>query len=1023
MVTLRKLLQDTSVILYCVALFPDRCPAQIIVRQTPVFANSTISQSTASPSPRITASPSPRITASPSLTDEALPSWNTSGRLFTACTLSVDGVGFNSWWSTHLEITVATVVTQYLQYNNTVIAGNKTTLFNTNASSIYNTHYANIGPSWITALPTDLLEGLTQAYYAETIIAPGTAATVDSKRTIIQSPVPWTNGGNALTARVSVSYDGGSFTNFIRDFTTTLWVENTQWIQTATQLPVTYSGIIDASIPAAYISFFHGQPEVVAANTWITECFQGSMNGQPSVHIPVNELTASVSSTTTINAILSGPGASKTPASAQFESIVSTAPLVPGAGSSAIVHETATVLVPATLSATTLVPLTPAAHETQILNPASSPAALEDTHSTVQSPPESKSPAPSVSANQPSSSLGNAGGAVTSPSSANVGGVIASLFANPSTSATGSLLATAPVVVIGSSAVTVNSESQFKVGSQTLVPGGSAITVGSTTYSLAASGTAIVVNGATSALPAQSPSLSAPVAPVITIASSVITANSASAFKIGDQILAPGGSAIQVSGTTYSLAPSGTAVVVNGQTSPVRPSTAPTAVPVVTVGGSTVTQDSSSQYVFAGHTLSPGGSAIQVSGTTYSLALSGAAIVVNGQTSTISPGVTAAPSYVPVITVGGSTVSRGSLSQYVVAGQTLTPGGSAVQVSGTTYSLAPSGTAIIVNGVTAAIASPIGRPVTFGSIAATPVASSAYVVAGQTLSPEGSSVFVSGTTYSLAPSGTVVVNGQSSAIQTGSTGSTLITLGNVAASRVAVSDYIVAGQTLAPGGSAITVSGTAYSLALGGSVVYVNGKSSALPTAVPGSPITLGNVVATPTEASGYVIAGQTLAPGSAITVSGSVYSLAPSGTALVVDGKTSPLPAALLVTLGGSVYTVLPTVSSGLVLGTQTLHPGSQITIAGETLSLAPGGSGIVVVSGGVTTTDGLAAAILSGLAGMATGTGTAAVTGTKVSGASGTSVAASTVPGIASGAASKVNIAISALAFGSMLGFILCL
>ncbi|KAK4992338.1 hypothetical protein LTR66_006296 [Elasticomyces elasticus] len=1016
MVTLRKLLQDTSVILYCVALFPDRCPAQIIARQTPVFANSTISQSTASPSPR--------ITASPSLTDEALPSWNTSARLFTACTLSVDGVGFNSWWSTHLEITVATVVTQYLQYNNTVIAGNKTTLFNTNASSIYNTHYANLGPSWIPGLPTDLLEGLTQAYYAETIIAPGTAASVDSKRTIIQSPVPWTNGGPALTARLSVSYDGGSFTNFIRDWTTTLWVENTQWIQTAAQLPVTYSGVIDAAIPAAYISFFHGQPEVVAAHTWITECFQGSMNGQPSVHIPVNELTASVSSTKTINAILGGPGASKTPASAQSESVVWTPSLVSGAGSSATVHETATVLVPTMSSATTLLPLTPAAHETQtVLIPASSPAALQDTHSTVQSPTESKPPAPSVSANQPPSSLGNAGGAVTSPSSANVGGVIASLFANPSTSATGSQLAAAPVVVIGSSAVTANSESQFKVGSQTLVPGGSAITVGSTTYSLAASGTAIVVSGATSALPAQSPSLNAPVAPVITIASSVITANSASAFKIGDQTLAPGGSAIQVSGTTYSLAPSGTAVVVNGQTSPVRPSTAATAVPVVTVGGSTVTQDSSSQYVFAGHTLSPGGSAIQVSGTTYSLALSGAAIVVNGQTSTISPGVTAAPSYVPVITVGGSTVSRGSLSQYVVAGQTLTPGGSAVQVSGTTYSLAPSGTAIIVNGVTAALASPIGRPVTFGSIAATPVASSAYVVAGQTLSPEGSSVVVSGTTYSLAPSGTVVVNGQSSAIQTGSTGSTLITLGNVAASPIAVSDYIVAGQTLAAGGSAITVSGTAYSLALGGSVVYVNGMSSALPTAGPRSPITLGNVIATPTAVSEYVIAGQTLVPGSAITVSGSTYSLAPSGTALVVNGKTSPLPTAQIVTLGGSVYTVLPTVSSGLVLGTQTLRPGSQITIAGETLSLAPGGSGIVVVSGGVTTTDGLAAAILSGLAGMATGAGTEVTTGAKVSGASGTSVPASTAPGIASGAAGKENIAISALVFGSMLSFILYL
>jgi len=42
-------------------------------------------------------------------------------------------VGLNMWWNSTLTATVATVITQYLQYNNTAIT-NTTTIYNATAT-------------------------------------------------------------------------------------------------------------------------------------------------------------------------------------------------------------------------------------------------------------------------------------------------------------------------------------------------------------------------------------------------------------------------------------------------------------------------------------------------------------------------------------------------------------------------------------------------------------------------------------------------------------------------------------------------------------------------------------------------------------------------------------------------------------------------------------------------------------------------------------------------------------------------
>jgi hypothetical protein len=133
------------------------------------------------------------------------------------------------------------------------------------------------------------------------------------------------------------------------------------------------------------------------------------------------------------------------------------------------------------------------------------------------------------------------------------------------------------------------------------------------------------------------------------------------------------------------------------------------------------------------------------------------------------------------------------------------------------------------------------------------------------------------------------------------------------------STFVIGSQTLVPGGSAATVSGTTYSLPTSGNVVVVNGKTSAFPSLSP----------------SEYVVASKTLiAGGNPITVSGTTYSLATTGAAVIINGVTQKF-----VQPGSSTY----------IIGSQTLIAGSPaITVSGTKVSLMPGGSSVIV--GGTT-------------------------------------------------------------------------
>ena len=163
--------------------------------------------------------------------------------------------------------------------------------------------------------------------------------------------------------------------------------------------------------------------------------------------------------------------------------------------------------------------------------------------------------------------------------------------------------------------------------------------------------------------------------PAITWDNSVITADSATRYKIGTQTLYPHGPAITEQGTTLSLASSGEAVVVNGHTSPLvknRPSPKPTQ-PAVSIG-------SGSYVLEGGPTVIPGGSAVVFSGTTYSALSSGTAIVINGQT--IRPTMKSTDD---VQVVHGLTVENAGGSKVLVDGHTLAMSATLIIGSGSIF--------------------------------------------------------------------------------------------------------------------------------------------------------------------------------------------------------------------------------------------------------------------------------------------------------------------------------------------------
>jgi hypothetical protein len=136
----------------------------------------------------------------------------------------------------------------------------------------------------------------------------------------------------------------------------------------------------------------------------------------------------------------------------------------------------------------------------------------------------------------------------------------------------------------------------------------------------------------------------------------------------------------------------------------------------------------------------------------------------------------------------------------------------------------------------------------------------------------------------------------------------ILTIGTRTVTPNAQTEYVIAGQTLSPGGEPLTISGTTLILAPSATALIVNGETSGITpmfaevyTTTAAAALTFKDHAYTQNRA-GYIVMGHgtTLIPGGdPITVDGTTLSLDHSGTAVVVQGTTRTLqPVTTIVTL-----------------------------------------------------------------------------------------------------------------------------
>ena len=338
---------------------------------------------------------------------------------------------------------------------------------------------------------------------------------------------------------------------------------------------------------------------------------------------------------------------------------------------------------------------------------------------------------------------------------------------------------------------------------------------------------------------------------------------------------------------SHSSAPPGLQNVSSSSSVPLNPpdtASRGTNPPAVVIEGQSLTADLASNYHIGTQTLIPGGPPITVNNVHYSLAPSATALISDGSTVAIpSPSIGSLDARPSIITIGHQGHTANSASQYVVGTQTLAPGGQAITVNNVPYSLAPSATALISGSSTIALAlgpSHVLPEITIGGITYTADSVSQYIIETQTLIPGASAITVAGIPYSLAPSASALISGSVTVPLASGPLRTLppVTIDGTTYTANSASQYIVGTQTLIPNGGSITANSTPYAVSLGPSAegLIVGTSISLVPTA------------SYPTrQPPSYVISGQTLTPGSEITVGGTKISLGAQGTDVVVGGTT----------------------------------------------------------------------------------------------------------------------------------------
>ena len=284
-----------------------------------------------------------------------------------------------------------------------------------------------------------------------------------------------------------------------------------------------------------------------------------------------------------------------------------------------------------------------------------------------------------------------AGSSVLSGSSAvNVAGISVSLdssgnlFLNgvPTSLAQMPTDASPEILTVGGKTFTAK-PAGFAIGSSSLLPGGSAITISGMLISLASSGVLIVGTSTISMATAT------PGSNIISAGGQTLRA-SPTGFQIDGSSVIPGGSPVTVSGTPISFGPSGVLFVGSSRIT-LSPQITPSS-NIFSIGSQTFTANPTG-FVVGGSTLSPGGNGVIVSGTSVSLGPSGILIMGSSTINLLSP-TQASASGISGSGMGGlDIIAQGST--IVVDGTTLTPGGADATIDGQLVSDAGGGSVVI----------------------------------------------------------------------------------------------------------------------------------------------------------------------------------------------------------------------------------------------------------------------------------------------------------------------------------------
>ncbi|KAL8747325.1 MAG: hypothetical protein Q9190_000792 [Brigantiaea leucoxantha] len=256
---------------------------------------------------------------------------------------------------------------------------------------------------------------------------------------------------------------------------------------------------------------------------------------------------------------------------------------------------------------------------------------------------------------------------------------------------------------------------------------------------------------------------------------------------------------------------------------------------------------------------------------------------------------TSDPTNPEAITVNGLALNRGPSSDLFIGTREITPGAPVITISGTLISLDDSGTAVFIDGSSFPVATPTSQSVVTDTkeYVFTKAPGSGLLVGSQTLVPGGPAININNTLMSLVPVATaVVIGGSTIPVPNLASQPTVLNIDGHTFTEVSGSKFVVGSQTLVPGGPAITVNGTLMSLAPAATDVVIGG--STFPVSIATSkPLEIDVNEHSIAKASGsdFIVGSQTLVPGGpAITVNGTLVSLAPSATDLVIGTQTEAL-------------------------------------------------------------------------------------------------------------------------------------